>query len=87
GFRFLLDHTCPKRSFCDFRSCNYDYKKLKGGNDPILSGSLRCGMLLNGVDATEQGGWVSAAHTAKDIEKTIMAFDRTVSWMKKDGLV
>ncbi len=87
GFRFLLDHTCPKRSSCDFRSCDYDYKKLKGGNDPILSGSLRCGMLLNGVDATEQGGWVSAAHTAKDIEKTIMAFDRTISWMKKDGLV
>lgn len=87
GFRFLLNHTCPKRSSCGFHSCDYGYKKLKGGNNPILTGSLRRGMLLNGVDVTEQGGWVSAAHTAKDIEKTIMAFDRTISWMKKDGLI
>ncbi len=87
GFRFLLNHTCPKRPSCGFRSCDYDYERLKGGNDPILSQNLRCGMLLNGVDVTEQGGWVSAVHTAKDIEKTITAFDRTISWMKKDGLV
>ncbi len=87
GFRFLLDHVCSKRCSCDFRSCDYDYNKLKGGNDPMLSRSLRCGMLLNGVDVTEQGGWVSAAHTTKDIEKTVMAFERTINWMKRDGLI
>ncbi|MHA1331666.1 MAG: aminotransferase class III-fold pyridoxal phosphate-dependent enzyme, partial [Candidatus Hodarchaeales archaeon] len=87
GFRFLLNHTCPRRPFCDFRKCDYDYRKLKGANDPILTQNLRCGMLLNGIDITEQGGWVSAVHTPEDIEKTILAFDKTVNWMKKDGLI
>lgn len=87
GFRFLLGHTCDKRSFCDFRSCDYDYRRLKGANDPILTENLRLGMLLNGVDLTEQGGWVSAAHTPEDIEKTILALERTVNWMKRDGLI
>jgi len=87
GFRFLLNHACHKRSSCDFRNCDYDYRKLKGANDPLLTQSLRRGMLLNGVDVTEQGGWVSAAHTPEDIEKTILAFDKTINWMKKDGLI
>jgi len=28
-----------------------------------------------------------AAHTEEDIEKTVAAFDKTITWMKRDGLI
>lgn len=87
GFRFLLNHACYKRASCNFRSCDYDYKKLKGANDPVLVQNLRCGMLLNGIDVAKQGGWVSAAHSPEDVEKTIVGFDRTIDWMKRSKLL
>jgi hypothetical protein len=44
-------------------------------------------MLLNGVDTTANGGMTTAAHTNEDIIKTVDAFDRAITWMKRDGLV
>ncbi|MFQ6043157.1 MAG: aspartate aminotransferase family protein, partial [Candidatus Poribacteria bacterium] len=84
-FRYLLGHDLPDAKAQDFDPYRYDYQKLKGANDPILTQNLRCGMLLNGVDATGGGGMAMAAHTEKDIEKTVAAFDRTITWMKRDG--
>jgi len=86
-FRYLLGHDLPNTKAKDFDPYKYDYQKLKGANDPILSQNLRCGMLLNGVDSTAGGGMAMAAHTEEDIEKTVEAFDKTISWMKRDGLI
>jgi glutamate-1-semialdehyde 2,1-aminomutase len=77
----------PNTRAKDFDPYKYDYTKLKGASDPILSQNLRCGMLLNGVDLTTGGGMAMAAHTEEDIEKTIEAFDKTITWMKRDGLL
>ncbi len=87
GFRFLLNHQCGKRDSCDFRACDYDYRKIKDTNDPALTQNLRCGMLLNGIDITQRGGMTSAAHTSEDITLTIEGFDKTVSLMKKSKLI
>lgn len=86
-FRYLFGHDQPIKSANDFDPYNYDYRKLKGANDPILTQAVRCGMLLNGVDATGSGGMTMAAHTEGDIQKTIEAFDKTITWMKRDGLI
>lgn len=86
GFRILPDHQCKKRKNCDFRTCDYDYQKLKE-HDPVLTQNLRCGLLLNGIDLHPMGGITSAAHTSDDVTRTIDAFDKTIILMKKNGLI
>ncbi len=86
-FRYLFGHDQPIKNAKDFDPYNYDYRKLKGANDPVLTRALRCGMLLNGIDSTGSGGMTMTAHTEADIQKTIEAFDKTITWMKRDGLL
>jgi len=87
GFRFLLNHRCDKRESCDFRFCDYDYRKMEGTNDPTLTQNIRCAMLLNGIDVPQRGGMTSSAHTSEDITRTIEGFDAAVSSMKKSRLI
>ena len=37
---------------------------------------LRCALLNNGVDCSNNHGWISAVHTDEDVERTIRAYDR-----------
>ncbi len=71
----------------DFNPYEWDYRKLKGGSNAELTMNLRCGLLLNGVDISVNGGMTMAAHTEEDIQKTVDAFDQTIEWMKAEGLV
>ena len=50
-------------------------------------GTLRQGMLLNGVDLMRVAGFVSAAHTSDIIEETVQAFERTLTRMQQEGLL
>ncbi len=86
-FWYLMGHDLGNIRAGDFNPHAYDYRKLKRKVDPLLSGSLRCGMLMHGVDIPARGGLTMAAHSEEDIEKTIDAFDRTLSWMKEEKLV
>ena len=71
----------------NFNPYKWNYKKLKGGNDENLLKHLRCGLLLNGVDLSTNGGMTTTAHTDEDIEETVHAFEQTIQWMKIDGLI
>jgi glutamate-1-semialdehyde 2,1-aminomutase len=86
-FWYLMGHDLGDIRAGDFDPSAYDYRKLKGKVDPLLWGSLRCGMLMNGIDIPPRGGLTMAAHSEEDIEKTIDAFDRTLSWMREEKLV
>ena len=46
---------------------------------------LRQAMLLEGVDLMRTGGFVSAAHTADNIEQTVTAFSRALLRLATDG--
>lgn len=81
-FRYLLNHKCKKRGSCNFRTCDYGYRELKGTNPPLLVQNLRCGMLFNGIDIPPAGVMTSAAHSLSDVQRTIEAFDGTVQWRK-----
>ncbi|MGB2694740.1 MAG: aspartate aminotransferase family protein [Dehalococcoidia bacterium] len=48
--------------------------------------ALRRGMLNEGIDLMDTGGLVSAAHTERDADRTIEAFERTVRQMKDEGI-
>ena len=87
GFRVLINHECPKRGVCDYEICDYDHLKLKGSMKPEWLQTLRCGMILNGVDLfTGSAGLISSVHTEEDLERTKAAFDTTIRQMKKEGI-
>ena len=87
GIRLLIGHDEKDLRAVDFNPYEWDYKKLKGGNDEQLLTHLRCGLLLNGVDLATNGGMTTAAHTEKDITQTVRAFEKTIEWMKADRLI
>jgi glutamate-1-semialdehyde aminotransferase len=46
---------------------------------------LRCALILHGVDFPLFHGWISAAHSDEDIEKTIRAFEAALRLMQDEG--
>jgi glutamate-1-semialdehyde 2,1-aminomutase len=58
------------------------WQSLKGGIPLQLIHQIRTGFLLHGVDlAPWPGGFVSAAHTDADVERTIVAFECTINML------
>ncbi|MCE9532178.1 MAG: aminotransferase class III-fold pyridoxal phosphate-dependent enzyme [Planctomycetes bacterium] len=58
-----------------------DMEKLDGPRDAKLGAAFRRGMLLNGVDIPGTGGWLSAAHTEADIDRTVDAVAKTIEML------
>lgn len=87
GIRLLVGHSEMDMRTGDFDPYTWDYLKLKENSDPELLTSLRCGLLLNGIDLASNGGMTTAAHTEEDIANTVDAFEQTLDWMKTDGLI
>lgn len=87
GFWVFKGHECDKRASCGFQMCEYSPAELKGGGDPILGRHFRLGMILNGIDISPSIGMTSSAHSMDDVEKTISAFDATITQMKKEKLI
>jgi glutamate-1-semialdehyde 2,1-aminomutase len=52
---------------------------LKGQRRLPIATHLSLALLLNGVQAMSLGGFLSTAHTAKDIDATVEAFDRALT--------
>ena len=87
GIRLLVGHGEKDIRAMDFDPYTWDYLKLKENSDSELLVSLRCGLLLNGIDLACNGGMTTAAHSDADIVKTVEAFERTIDWMRDDGLI
>lgn len=76
-----------RRSVDEFLGDAAGQALLKTTGKPALVPTIRCGMLLNGVDFWRSRGFASSAHTKRDIEKTVEAFDTVVERMKREGNV
>jgi glutamate-1-semialdehyde 2,1-aminomutase len=64
-----------------------DLNKLDGPPaNPRLRHAFRQAMLLNGVDMPGLGGWLTAAHTPEDIDRTVQAVAASIELLKADGL-
>jgi hypothetical protein len=44
-------------------------------------------MLLNGVDMPGMSGWLTAAHSEDDVERTVEAVGATLDSLKADGII
>jgi glutamate-1-semialdehyde 2,1-aminomutase len=65
-----------------------DLNKLDGPpTNPKLRHAFRQAMLLNGVDVPGLGGWLTAAHTEVDLDRTVQAVAASVEVLGAEGMV
>jgi glutamate-1-semialdehyde 2,1-aminomutase len=64
-----------------------DLNKLDGPANPKLRHAFRQAMLLNGVDIPGLGGWLTAAHTPEDIDRTVQAVAGSIEKLQAEGVV
>jgi glutamate-1-semialdehyde 2,1-aminomutase len=61
-----------------------DVQRLMAGRGAV--NTLRKAMLLNGVDLMRSGGFTSIAHQDAELSHTILAFDRSLEALQREGL-
>jgi len=76
----------PRPASDDFIPYAGSLEKLDGPKNPHLVQAFRHGLLLNGVDWPGLGGWLTAAHTEADIERTVAAIVTTIELLRGEGL-
>ncbi|HSB80322.1 MAG TPA: aspartate aminotransferase family protein [Candidatus Methylomirabilis sp.] len=64
-----------------------DHGRLQVLKNPDVYHALRCALILNGADICPLHGWVSAAHTDEDVQRTVQAFEKALLLMSEDGLL
>lgn len=64
-----------------------DHGRLQVLKNPDVYHALRCALILNGADICPLHGWVSAAHTDEDVQRTVQAFEKALLLMREDGLL
>jgi glutamate-1-semialdehyde 2,1-aminomutase len=82
----ILGREVPNRTAADLRAPEgipADVLKSSGGAG--LAAPLALAMALEGVDLFHGGGLLSIAHTEKDIDFTIAAFDNSLTRLQADG--
>jgi len=77
----LMNHHCSKQDECDRVQCNYDYRMVYQKDVPLIH-LFRNVMLTQGVDSMGDQWWMSWLHTDRTVEKTIVAFDRSIKKLK-----
>jgi len=88
--RIFLNHNCSQLGKCDFEHCsNPDYEMLDAGMEASLRSKVILALHNNGVKFAlgKVELFVTAAITEQDIQKTLEAFDRSLTMVKAEGLV
>jgi glutamate-1-semialdehyde 2,1-aminomutase len=74
----LPNYEGPRPATDDVIPCAGDYRKLDGEQPAGLKHAFRCALLLGGVDWFGFSGMTSAAHSAADLDQTVIAFDQAL---------
>lgn len=86
--RTSLFHTCagepPRMVAGDFSCCQEEMPQLDAGWG-ALTPVLRKALVLEGVDLMANGGFVSAAHSDEDLERTVHGFRRALQRLQREG--
>lgn len=76
----------PKMLTGDYSEAREDSRRLRSGWGD-LAATMRQSMILNGVDPMNTGGFMSAVHDGDDIERTVTAFEQTISRLNSAHLL
>ncbi len=82
-FHLLSNYHGPRPIDDNFIPYDGDLNKLDGPRDMKWTFAVRQAMLLNGVDLFGLGGMTTAAHTEKDVERTVAAMDKTLDLLQE----
>ena len=52
-----------------------------------IGNPFRQAMLLAGVDMLPNGGWLTAAHSREDLDKTTIAFTKAIQMLQQEGIL
>ena len=86
-FHIMLGVTCDNMTSGDLHTpVGVSPEVLKTGSSQRVEGILTAGMLLGGAHLFHAGGLLSIKHTGEDIDKTIEAFDTTITRMRDEGV-
>ncbi len=85
--KILPEYDGPAPASDDFIPYDGDHRRLDRAFDAALTHSLRCAVLLGGVDIMGWHGITSAAHTDADLDRTISAFDGAIDLLREDGFI
>ncbi len=87
GFHLLLGVTVPDMPDGNISDPGLDPLILKRGLPAVLSTAVHCGMLLEGVHLFRGRGLLSTAHTTREVDQTLEAFEKTLHRMHGEGLL
>jgi len=86
AFHLTLGETCANRTDGDLRApAGISAVALKKSGETPLMGQLHLGMMLAGVELFHGGGFLSAAHTEGDVDRTLGAFDEVLGRLEEEG--
>lgn len=86
-FHILLGRPCPE-PIDDFEwPLHEGRREMPSAMRPDLALALKQGLINNGVDLMSTGGMLSIAHSEADIDKSLDAFEATISQMQDEGLL
>ena len=85
--RLLPGYSGPHPQGDDFIPYGGSFDRLDGPREVRLIHAFRRGMLLHGVDLPGLGGMTTAAHTAEDVERTVVAVAGTLAALRAEGTV
>ena len=85
-FHLSLGEAASNQRGGDLRSpAKVAAETLKSSSQSSLSGLLRLGMMLEGVELFTSGGMTATAHSVQDIDETTEAFGRVLDRMGEEG--
>lgn len=86
AFHVALGRTAANRVDGDLRRPEgLATEWLKTSGDTPLATQLHLGLMLEGVEFFHGGGFLSAAHTEVDVDRTLSAFDHVLGRMDDEG--
>lgn len=84
--KFLIDYDMPYCPATSFDAYQVPYKTLLARGNSSIKNMLRKKLLLQGVDISFSSV-ISTAHTMEDITTTVIAFEKAIHEMKKEGSI
>lgn len=85
-FHVLIDKDYPGSPGDGNVDCTFDTAKLLESLGPATP-KFRRAMLLEWIDMSRAAGFVSSAHTERDIDQTVVAFERALIRLRCEGAV
>ncbi|MBS0262986.1 MAG: aminotransferase class III-fold pyridoxal phosphate-dependent enzyme [Planctomycetes bacterium] len=87
GATIVPEYTGPRPDSDDWIPYGNSVEKLDRKIDPKLSHAFRCALLLGGVDFFGWRAMLSGAHTAADVDRTVVAISEAIDLLRADGLI